>query len=142
MAVMTAERFVIQHRIGQGAMGVVYAAIDSERNAPVALKTLRGASPQALWRFKNEFRLLAQVVHPNVVLLHELITQGEQHFFTMELLHGVDFLTWVRDDPRRLRDALRQLAEGVATIHTHGLLHRDIKPTNVLVTDAGRVVLL
>ncbi|HEY8379752.1 MAG TPA: protein kinase, partial [Nannocystis sp.] len=124
------KRFTIVRRIGAGGMGVVYEAIDRERAQPVALKTLLNVSPGALYRFKREFRALADVAHPNVIQLHELFFEGEQIFFTMEYVDGVEFVEYVRGgreaddaDPatraaereqawERLRAALRQLAAG------------------------------
>jgi serine/threonine protein kinase len=85
-------------------MGVVYEAFDRERNAKVALKTLkatvsRKASAQALLRFKREFRALQDLHHRNLVTLGELIAEGQQWFFTMELVDGYDFLVYVRPRP-------------------------------------------
>ena len=147
------KRFSVRRKVGAGGMGVVYEALDRERGEWVALKTLLGVGPLALYRFKREFRALADVAHPNLISLHELFSEGEQIFFTMEFVDGVDFVEYVRgaapDDPEaraasygRLRAALRQLASGLAAIHAAGKLHRDIKPSNVLVTAKGRVVLL
>jgi serine/threonine protein kinase/tetratricopeptide (TPR) repeat protein len=92
------DRFVLKERIGGGAMGEVFRAFDRERNEDVALKMLREPEPQKVYLFKREFRALAGVAHPNLVRLHELVSAGDRWFFTMELLHGVDFLTWVRRD--------------------------------------------
>jgi serine/threonine protein kinase len=94
-----ASRFQIVRRIGSGGMGVVYEALDRERNVRIALKTLRETSAQALYRFKHEFRALAQIVHPRLVPLFELVAEGEANrwFFTMELIEdGVSLLTWLR----------------------------------------------
>ena len=91
------DRFAVVRRIGAGGMGVVYEAFDRERGLPVAVKTLPGADPAALLRFKNEFRALADVVHPNLVTLYELFAEREQWFFTMELVNGVSFLEFARD---------------------------------------------
>src|SRR5580658_1949844 len=94
------ERFSIVRRLGAGGMGVVYEADDRERGVRVALKTLRRFEARGLYRFKREFRALADVIHPNLVALHELIGVGEQWFFAMELVQGVHFLDFVRDAPQ------------------------------------------
>jgi serine/threonine protein kinase len=81
-------------------MGVVYEALDGERNARVALKTLRDFEASSLLRFKHEFRSLQDLVHPNLIALHELFQENGQWFFTMELVSGVDFLGYVRSPGR------------------------------------------
>src|SRR5262245_40285592 len=86
-------RFTIIRQIGAGGMGMVFEAHDKERDVRVALKLLPAAKPQALVRFKNEFRSIAEIVHPNLVPLYELISDGKHWFFTMELIDGVDLLS-------------------------------------------------
>ena len=90
------RRFQVLRRLGEGGMGVVYEALDRERQARVALKTLRTLDGDALHRFKYEFRALQDLEHPNLVSLGELIEEGGVWFYSMELVPGVDFLRWVR----------------------------------------------
>src|SRR5678815_1722897 len=126
----------------------------------VALKLLRQASGRDLYRFKREFRSLADIVHPNLVALHEMHAVGGDWYFTMELVEGVSFIDWVRPgkvsgpartradiaeaqlDEGRLRGALVQLVDALLALHRAGKLHRDLKPSNVLVTRTGRLALL
>ena len=138
-------RFRLLRRLGSGGMGIVYAAEDRERHEVVALKTLLWADPAAVYRLKKEFRSLADVVHPNLVALYELVAHEDNWFFTMELVDGVTFLDYLRqstDRVERLRAVFRQIVAGVAAIHAAGKLHRDLKPSNVLVTRDGRAVIL
>jgi tetratricopeptide (TPR) repeat protein len=165
-------RFHVVRRLGEGGMGVVYEALDRERNARVALKTLRTMNPEQLLALKHEFRALQDVTHPNLVTLGELIEDDDRWFFTMELVEGSNVLRYVWGvdgrqteattvsassvddtpllpsggphvyDETRLRYALTQLAHGLNALHAARKVHRDIKPANVLVEPDGRVVVL
>src|SRR3989442_9754404 len=142
-------------------MGAVYEAYDQERHETVALKTLRWQDPSAIYRLKKEFRVLRYVAHPNLALLYELVADRDDWFYTMELVDGSEFFDDVRPaapsqseatratsrplvppDVPRLRAALAQLVAGVVALHRAGIVQRDLKPSNVLVTPAGRVVIL
>jgi eukaryotic-like serine/threonine-protein kinase len=90
------ERFESRGKIGSGGMGVVFRAFDHRLEREVALKTLRHAIGRDLFRFKREFRALTDIVHPNLVALHELHTVGDEWFFSMELVEGVPFVEWLR----------------------------------------------
>jgi len=90
------DRFELRRSLGEGAFGEVVEAFDRQRQSVVALKRLRRFEPNALLQFKREFRSLTNVVHPNLVTLFELFGEGKDWFFTMELVPGDDFLTWVR----------------------------------------------
>jgi serine/threonine protein kinase/tetratricopeptide (TPR) repeat protein len=143
-------RFEVRRRLGQGGFGTVYEVLDRQRGVPVALKLLHADNPTALFRFKREFRTLADLTHPNLIALDELFSEGERWFFTMELIRGQPIVEYVRHPPparaaldeRLLRDVFGQLVDGVAAIHDRSIVHRDIKPSNVLVSEQGRVVVL
>ena len=142
------QRYVIRRRIGEGGMGIVYEVDDCQRGQVVALKTLRRWSGDDIYWLKREFRSLADVSHPNLVSLYDLVIDHETCFFTMELVEGTTLVDYVRQEPSasgraaRARTALVQLIEGVLELHRRGIRHGDIKPSNVLVSAAGRVVLL
>jgi serine/threonine protein kinase len=90
------ERYQLERKLGGGASGLVYLAYDRQRNQHVALKALRQLDATSLFRFKQEFRSLANVVHRNLAALYELICENDRWFLTMEYVEGVDFLTYVR----------------------------------------------
>jgi hypothetical protein len=107
------ERFLIQARLGAGAFGVVYRAYDRVRNCVVALKTLRHPDPEALYVFKREFRSLADLVHPNLVTLYELVAEEGQLFFTMELIDGVNLREYLHGaDELPLEDSATRSRQG------------------------------
>ena len=143
-------RFEVRRRLGQGGFGVVYEVLDRERGLPVALKLLHAGNPTALYRFKREFRTLADLTHPNLIALDELFNESDRWFFTMELIRGQPIVEYVRHPPpprsglneALLRDVFGQLVDGLTAIHERGIVHRDIKPFNVLVSEQGRVVVL
>ena len=148
-------RFELLSRLGRGATGVVFHARDRTTLHEVALKTLHSAGPAGLYGLKHEFRALAGINHRNLVQLYELFVEHETCFFTMELVRGLDFREFIRpravqsrgsplgsSQQERLRSALVQLCNGLEALHSQGKLHRDVKPSNVLVEDGGRVVLL
>src|ERR1041385_5026845 len=96
------ERFTLLRRLGAGGMGVVYEAHDREMDKIVALKTLTRAEAAHVYRFKREFRTLADVSHPNLAALYELMSDGRYWFFTMELVNGVTFIQYVRPEAEGL----------------------------------------
>ncbi len=149
-----ADSYEILEELGAGGMGIVYKARERQSGRLVALKRIRRFSADALNRFKKEWRILQDIRHPNLVPLFDMVSDGEQWFFTMQLIQGRPFLDsfdsvcFHATTPRipgfftSLRAAFRQLAAGILALHEHGVLHRDIKPSNVLVTERGEVILL
>lgn len=98
------DRFKIRRRLGSGGMGVVYEAHDRETDKVLALKALTRTEASHIYRFKREFRALADVSHPNLVSLYEFMFDGNFWFFTMELVRGVTFLEYVRPGFQALRN--------------------------------------
>src|SRR5580704_11507021 len=90
------RRFHLRRRVGQGAVGVVYEAWDDELKARVALKVLRGVSPEALLSLKKDFRAVQDIRHPNLVRTGELIEESGTWFFTMEFVDGPQLRQYVR----------------------------------------------
>ena len=166
------DRFELRRLLGIGGMGEVFEAFDRTLGTAVAIKRLPQMNADALFHFKREFRVIADLSHPNLIQLGGLYSHHGQWFFTMELLHGVDLMRWVRRTPavsppehktqpdlgegrssradaetggvdeERLRSAFGQLVDVLSWLHGLGRVHLDLKPPNVLVTEDGRLVLL
>ena len=94
------KRFVVERRLGSGAFGTVYQAYDKQRQAQVALKRLHRADPVGLLGLKREFRSLADLFHPNLVSLYELLSDEDGSFISMELVVGTEFDNYVHSSAR------------------------------------------
>ncbi|MBX7082264.1 MAG: protein kinase, partial [Nannocystaceae bacterium] len=143
------ERYIVLHTLGHGAMGTVYAALDPMLDRRVALKLLRvGASrdpERAEARLLAEAQAMAQVSSANVVVVHDVGLVEGGVFVAMELIDGVTLREHVhRHAPswRSVIGLLLQAAAGLAAVHRAGLVHRDVKPDNVMVGVDGRVRLM
>jgi serine/threonine protein kinase len=155
------ERFELIRLLGSGGMGTVFEARDRTTGARVAIKVLHERAGMALYQFKHEFRILSDISHPFLVQFGELFEDAGKFYLTMELVDGENFLDYVRPgfvghleestpldfhagvlDVQRLRDALGKLVSALMVLHGFGIVHRDVKPQNVLVTGEGRLVLL
>lgn len=132
-------RYDIEKVIGSGGMGIVFKGFDTDLNRPVAVKVLnhhlshKGASKQ---RFAREARAAAAVVHEHVVGIYDVQTSGNHPFLVMHYVHGDSLQTRVdRDGPLRPAEILRigmHAASGLAAAHQQGVIHRDVKPGNIL----------
>jgi Protein kinase domain len=140
-----ANRYRIVSLLGVGGMGEVYKAEDLKLDQPVALKFLPetlAMSPSALARFHGEARIARQVSHPNVCRVHDIGDVDGLQFLTMEFIDGEDLASLLRRIGRlpadKALEIARQLCTGLAAAHDAGVLHRDLKPHNVMIDGRGR----
>lgn len=143
---MLADRYRIVGLLGKGGMGEVYRADDLKLRQPVALKFLPEAlsqDPKKLERFLHEVRVARQVSHPNVCRVYDISEADGQHFISMEYVDGEDLAAVLRRLGRPSKEKAlqiaRQLCAGLAAAHDKGVLHRDLKPHNVMIDGQGRV---
>jgi len=139
------ERYRLLTCIGSGGMAVVYKGVDLLLERRVAVKVLRqrfASDPEFLERFQREARAAANLDHPNVVTVFDVGTDGDRHYIVMEFVDGQDLKSLIRQEGHlsvaEALDIATQIAAGVGHAHKADVIHRDIKPQNVLVTHAGR----
>ncbi|NMO16197.1 tetratricopeptide repeat protein [Pyxidicoccus fallax] len=140
------ERYVILKPVGQGGMGMVYAAYDPDLDRKVALKLLHpdlaGPEEQGRARLLREAQAMARVSHPNVITVHDVGTFGQQVFVAMEFIQGQNLHDWIRQGGHPWQEVLRvflEAGQGLSAAHQAGLIHRDFKPANVLIGNGSRV---
>jgi len=142
-------RYTIERELGRGGMGVVYLAIDPTLDRKVALKVLPGhiaQDPDQLARFEREAKVLASMNHPNIGVIHSLEkTDDGTMFVVLEFIEGDTLTERIAGGKPALDDALRmcrQIAEALHAAHESGIVHRDVKPSNVMLTRRGWVKVL
>ena len=133
-------RYRILHRLGQGGMGVVFAAEDDGLGRRVAVKTIAEPDDSARKRFRREARAAAGVNHPNICQVYEIGEDGGQLFIAMELLEGESLADRLRRGPLPVKEAValgRGMLAALSALHATGVVHRDLKPSNVFLTPHG-----
>ncbi len=132
-------RFVVLHTLGIGGMGHVYAAYDPELDRKVALKLMQQAGASANASLMREARLIAKLEHPNIVTLYDVGNHDDAVYLAMEFIDGPGLLEHFRERPLSETIAyFEQVAVGLHAAHNQGILHRDIKPDNLLVGENNR----
>ena len=142
-------RYEILELLGEGGMGAVYKASDRELNRFVALKLIRSdlaSDPAILARFKQELLTAHQVTHKNVIRIYDLAEADEVRFITMEFIEGSDLRHVLLDQGKlpleRAVEIIRQVCLALDAAHSVGVIHRDLKPQNIMCDKAGRILVM
>lgn len=146
MSEMIRNRYMIVSRLGEGGMADVYLALDTLLNREVAIKVLRGElseDPINLLRFQREANAASALSHPNIVEIFDVGEEGGKHYIVMEYVRGKTLKQLIAQrgalDKEEAVALMKQLCSGVSEAHKNGIIHRDIKPQNILVKDDGTV---
>jgi serine/threonine protein kinase len=143
-------RYRIVGELGRGAMGVVWLAQDESLQRPLAIKTMllpgnTADAAQQEARFRQEAKAAGGLNHPNVITIHDLGREGDWLYIAMEVLHGTELRDLMRDGLLPLDQALDiagQVAAGLAAAHARGIVHRDVKPGNIMVLPDGHAKIM
>lgn len=145
---VVSDRYEIRSRLGAGGMGAVWRAYDREMQEEIALKVLSAAAVDGagmIDRLRREARIARKIAHPNVCKVFDYGEADGTHFITMELIEGRTLRALLgagRVDTDQALAIVEQLAAGLGAVHAHGVVHRDVKPENVMVRPDGQAVLM
>src|SRR5579863_141835 len=142
-------RYEILQLLGEGGMGAVYKARDRELDRPVALKLIRpelASNPSILARFKQELLLSRQVTHKNVIRIYDLGDADGVKFITMEFVEGRDLRALIQEkrkfSPEEAVEIMHQVCQALEAAHSVGVIHRDLKPQNIMRENSGRILVM
>ncbi|MBE0712173.1 MAG: serine/threonine protein kinase, partial [Candidatus Aminicenantes bacterium] len=144
----TVGHYLIEEKLGEGGMGVVYKARDTRLDRPVAVKVLphdRVADPERKRRFIQEAKAASALNHPNIITIHDIGQAESIDFIAMEYVDGRTLDDMIGRKGLRLGEALKyaiQIADALTAAHAAGIIHRDLKPGNVMVTAKGQIKVL
>ncbi len=149
LGMVLGERYELVKMLGEGGMGAVYQALDRELDRVVALKVIRpefANDPNLLKRFKQELILARQITHRNVIRIFDLGVADGVRFITMEFVEGRDLAGVLKEQGKlSTKDAvgyIGQICEGLQAAHVEGVIHRDLKPQNVMIDPQGRALIM
>ncbi|HET7842312.1 MAG TPA: serine/threonine-protein kinase, partial [Terriglobia bacterium] len=138
----------IDEKLGEGGMGVVYLATDEELERRVALKTLisgAGQDEERLARFLREAKAVSRLQHPSIVTMYHFGVEGDTRYLVMEYIEGKTLRKIISGKPLPISQLIEyaiQVADGLALAHEKGVIHRDLKAENVMITPRGQVKIL
>src|SRR4051812_787367 len=142
-------RYEIVQLLGEGGMGAVYKALDRELGRPVALKLIRpelASNASMLARFKQELLLSRQVTHKNVIRIYDLGDADGVKFITMEFVEGRDLRALIEErkkfSPEQAVEIMQQVCQALEAAHGVGVIHRDLKPQNIMREESGRILVM
>ncbi|WP_143319137.1 Stk1 family PASTA domain-containing Ser/Thr kinase [Clostridium sp. HBUAS56010] len=140
------DRYEILEQIGSGGMSYVFKALCHKLNRPVAIKLLKSefsSDSGFVSKFKMEAQAAARLSHPNIVNIYDVVDEGSLHYIVMELIEGITLKNYISKkgclDTKEAIGVAMQVAQGIAAAHEQGIIHRDIKPQNIIIARDGKV---
>jgi serine/threonine protein kinase len=147
--ILFANRYEIIEKLGEGGMGEVYRVEDTKVGEEVALKLIKpeiASHKRTVERFRNELRIARQITHKHVCRMHDLNEEGKALFITMEYVRGEDLKSLIRRTKQltvgTTVSITNQVAEGLSEAHRLGVIHRDLKPNNIMIDKEGQAKIM